>query len=91
MFSASMCIDKEPTDYQKASKDLMTEIFAVDYYSSRFTNQLNYLGMSKSKIENFQYSHSDLNHLWNEFWFSLPDEEYIRTPTFFKLCDLCEQ
>ena len=92
MFSASMCIDnKEPTYYQKDSKELMTEIFTVDYYTSRFVNQLSYLGMSKSKIENFQYSNAELHYLWNEFWFCLPDEEHIRTPTFFKLCDLCEQ
>lgn len=89
--SKGMCVDKEPTEYQKASKDLMIEIFAVDYYSSRFVNQLSYLSMTKSRIENFQYSFDELNYLWNEFWFCLPDEEHIRTPTFFKLCDLCER
>ena len=26
----------------------------------------------------------------NRFWFSLPDDRSIRTPTFFRLCDVIE-
>lgn len=27
---------------------------------------------------------------WNAFWFALPDQQYIRTPIFFRICDLAE-
>ena len=90
MFGVGKGMKAEPTGYQQRSLELLQEIYRLDYWSSRLTSCLERLKMTADGVKGFQYSKAELNHLWNEFWFVLPDNASIRTETFFKLCDLAE-
>lgn len=90
MFAVDLGMKSGPTGYQEDSRDLLIEIYRIDYWSSRLTSCLERLKMTGDGVKGFQYSKQELNRLWNEFWFVLPDNASIRTETFFKLCDLAE-
>jgi hypothetical protein len=90
MFGVGNGMKAEPTGYQQRSLELLQEIYRLDYWSSRLTSCLESLKMTPEGVKRFQYSKTELNRLWNEFWFVLPDNASIRTETFFKLCDLAE-
>lgn len=68
----------------------MEEIFEVDFFVETFFFVLKSAQMSIDGIHKGEYSNARLERLWNSFWNYLPDNENIRTSTFFNLCNMCD-
>lgn len=77
--------------YSQKVADLQTQIYTDEYYVSLYQNALREHKMTNAGIEKHEYGQTALNNMLNDFWFSLPDSQAIRTGPFFFLCDLCEQ
>jgi hypothetical protein len=77
--------------YRKSSAALQAEIFAKQYYTERYNAALRHHGMNVEGVTAYQYAPQTLQDMWNTFWFALPDGPQIRTDTFFRVCDLCEE
>lgn len=77
--------------YAEKAADLQKQIYTDEYYVHLYQNALREHKMTNTGIEKHEYSQTALNNMLNDFWFSLPDSQAIRTGPFFFLCDLCEE
>jgi hypothetical protein len=75
--------------YQARSQQLLTSILAAEYYLSILTRIIGPLDAAPAKLESM--ADGQLNSMWNDFWWKLPDSPVIRTGPFYVLCDLCEE
>jgi len=77
--------------YQNRAVLLQEAILAYDYYVALYKQVLQACNVSEQDISTHMLSDSRLNHVFNEFFFALPDSGAIRRAPFFDLCDLCEE
>ena len=48
-------------------------------------------GMTAENVAKHLYEDEKLHAVWEDFWWSLPDNPSIRVQPFFEICDLCEE
>lgn len=77
--------------FAKRSAELQIEILQEDFYIERYKNVLKKHGLTIEQVQGEGLSKDTLHVIWESFWWALPDSPSIRTPIFFKVCDLCEE
>lgn len=79
------------TPIQTKSKELQAEILGENYYWAEYCRTLSDWDLTFSDIDDGQILDEVLIQFWNLFWLELPETKEIRTPTFFKLCNIAEE
>jgi hypothetical protein len=72
--------------YKDEAIAVESEIISEGYYTHIY-----FALKEKKKFILTEANDVEINNFFNEFWFALPDNKSIRTPTFFKVCDICER
>lgn len=79
------------TPIQTKSKELQAEILNERYFWTEYCRALADYCLTFSDIDDGAVRDEELIQFWNTFWMELPDSNEIRTPTFFKLCDIAQE